>query len=202
LDPREVEFPADRVRVPSLGLDARALILCRGFTTDPDPWFGAVTFNAAKGEFLTVRVPGLTEARVVHRGVWLAPMGADLFRAGATYSWEPLDAQPTPEGRAELESKLRAVLRLPFEVVAHHAAVRPVVSTGLPVLGRHPVLPQLAYFNGLGSKGSLLAPFFADQLARHLCGTGASDPAVNVSRFLVHPTLPGGYDRGEPSLPT
>jgi glycine/D-amino acid oxidase-like deaminating enzyme len=162
------------------------VVFCRGFAPD-DPWFGGIRFNAAKGEMLTVRVPGLRETRTVHCSVWLSPLGDDLFRVGATYTWEPLDSRPTPEGRAELESKLRTFLKRPFEVIDHRAAVRPVIDAGYPVLGRHPAHPHLAYFNGLGSKGSLLAPFFADQLAAHLCGEGEIEEAVNVSRFLIHP---------------
>ena len=161
---------ASRVRLCSLGAEGQTVILCRGFTPDADPWFGGIRFNAAKGEMLTVRVPGLRETRTVHRGVWLSPLGDELFRVGATYTWEPLDSRPTPEGRAEIEAKLRAFLTLPFTVTDHRAAVRPVIDAGYPVLGRHPLYPHLAYFNGLGSKGSLLAPFFANQLAAHLCG--------------------------------
>ncbi len=184
VEPRDVEPTATGVRVPSLDIDARTLILCRGFDATADPWFGSIKFNAAKGEILAVRIPGVAEERVVHRGIWLAPDGDDVFRVGSTYTWEPLDPIPTPEGRAEIESKLRAFLRVPFEVIDHRAAVRPVIDAGFPVLGRHPLFPRLAYFNGLGSKGSLLAPFFANQLAAHLCGEGDIEPEVNVSRFF------------------
>ncbi|MFM8274262.1 MAG: NAD(P)/FAD-dependent oxidoreductase, partial [Gemmata sp.] len=191
-DPREIEFAPDCVRIPTLAVEAGTVVFCRGFAPDEDPWFGAVQFRAAKGEILTLRVRGLAEERVVHRGVWLVPVGSEQFRAGATYSWAPLDAVPSAEGRAEIEARLREFLKLPFEVLAHHAAVRPVVHAGLPTLGRHPQFPRLAYFNGLGSKGSLLAPYYADQLAAHLCGEGGIDPEVNVSRFLVHPQPPSG----------
>jgi glycine/D-amino acid oxidase-like deaminating enzyme len=161
---------------------ADVVVFCRGYALD-DPWFGGIAFNAAKGEILTIRALGLAEDRVIHRGVWLAPVGADLYRVGATYTWEPLDSVPTPEGRSEIESKLSAFLKVPFEVVDHRAAVRPVIDAGFPVLGRHPRNPHLAYFNGLGSKGSLLAPFFANQLADHLCGAGTIDDAVNLHKF-------------------
>lgn len=184
IDLRDIEPTADGVRLPSLDLIAGTLVLCRGFAPDADPYFGAIRFNAAKGEILTLRVPGLAEERVVHRGIWLAPLGGEVFRAGATYTWEPLDAQPTPDGRAEIEAKLRAFLRLPYEVIDHAAAVRPVIDAGFPVLGRHPRFPRLAYFNGLGSKGALLAPFFADQFAAHLCGDGEIETQVNVARSL------------------
>jgi len=187
LDPRELELTASGVRIPGLSVDAQAVIFCRGFDTDTDPWFGAVRFNAAKGEVLTVRVPGLAEDRVVHRGVWLAPVGNEVFRVGATYTRDQLDTRPTAEGRAEIESKLRAFLKLPFEVLDHRAAVRPVIDAGFPVLGHHPRHPQLAYFNGLGSKGSLLAPYFAEQLAQHVCDGTELEKGLDVSRFMVHP---------------
>ncbi|MCS6864141.1 MAG: FAD-dependent oxidoreductase [Gemmataceae bacterium] len=179
---------------------AGTVIFCRGFDPEPDPWFGRITFNAAKGEILTLRIPQLPESRVVHRGVWLVPVdvadattnsasSSSLFYLGATHTWQPLDAVPTSEGRAELENKLREFLRVPYEIVGHRAAVRPVIDAGYPVLGRHPDFPQLAYFNGLGAKGSLLAPFFAHQLAAHLCGQGEIDETVHVRKYLCRDSL-------------
>jgi glycine/D-amino acid oxidase-like deaminating enzyme len=185
LDPaRDAELRTDGVRLPRLDVEARVLVFCRGFAPDSDPWFGDIRFNAAKGEILTLRVPGLTEDRVIHRGIWLAPAGGDTYRAGSTYEWDDLTPTPTAAGRAEIESRLREFLRLPFEVIDRRAAVRPVIDAGYPVLGRHPDFPQLAYFNGLGSKGSLLSPFFAEQLARCLIGECEVDTEVNVRRFL------------------
>jgi glycine oxidase len=185
VDPgRDLELLADGVRIRRLNLEARTLVFCRGFTPDRDPWFGSIRFNAAKGEILTLRIPGLAEDRVVHRGIWLAPVGGDVFRAGSTYEWHDLTSTPTAVGRAEIESRLRAFLRLPVEVIDHRAAVRPVIDAGFPMLGRHPQWPQLAYFNGLGSKGSLLAPFCAEQLAACLAGERAPEAEVDVRKAL------------------
>ena len=69
-------------------------------------------------------------------------------------------------------------------MIGHHAAVRPVVDAGFPVLGRHPRFQQLAYFNGLGSKGSLLAPFFAEQLAACFAGEREVNAEVDVRNVL------------------
>ncbi len=180
----DVEIAADDVSIPKYNLKSRAIIFCRGFDDQTDTWFGAIRFNAAKGEILTLRIPGLREERIVHRGIWLAPLGDNLFRAGSTYEWDDLLPEPTANGRAEIESRLRLFLRLPFEVINHEAAVRPVIDAGYPVLGLHPQHSQLAYFNGLGSKGSLLAPFFAEQLVGCLSGERQPDPIVDVRRFL------------------
>src|SRR4029077_3930594 len=101
-----------------------------------------------------------------------------------TYNWDDLSCEPTAAGRAEIESRLSEFLRLSFQVIDHRAAVRPVIDAGFPVLGRHPQFPQLAYFNGLGSKGSLLAPFFAEQLAAYIAGERAVDAEVDVRKHL------------------
>jgi glycine/D-amino acid oxidase-like deaminating enzyme len=180
----DLELHDERVWFPLLGAGARMAVFCRGFDPASDPWFGGIRFNAAKGEILTLRIPEVREDRVVHRSVWLAPAGGDIYRAGSTYNWDDLTPTPTAAGRAEIEARLRVFLRLLFEVIGHHAGVRPVIDAGFPVLGRHPEFPQLAYFNGLGSKGALLAPFFADQLAACLAGERDVDAEVDVGKFL------------------
>lgn len=167
-------------------VEGGAVILCQGYTPDPHPAFAAVKFRPAKGEILTVRIPGLNEVRVLNRGgFWVAPTATpDVYRVGATYSWHQLDYVPTPEGRAELEDRLREVVRVPFEVIGHSAAVRPIAEGQKPRLGIHPANPRLGYFNGLSSKGSLLAPYFAEQFAAFLCGAGEIDPEVALPTAL------------------
>ena len=162
VDPaNDIVVSTDGVRVPRLDVSASKLVFCQGFDGAANPYFPDVTFNAAKGEILTLRIPGLAETRVVNRGVWLAPDGGDRWRAGATYSWDPLDCEPTTAGREDILTRLRTFLRLPVEVVGHAAAVRPIIDDRHPVIRWSAEFPRLGFFNGLGSKGSLLAPTFA-----------------------------------------
>lgn len=181
---RDVRLSAGRIRIPRLAVEASALILCRGFASDPDPWFDRVPFRAAKGEILTLRIPGYRETRTVHRGLWLAPADGECYLCGSTYTWERLDYLPTAQGRSEIERRLARFLRLPYAVTDHRAAVRPVIDAGYPTIGRHPVYPQIGYFNGLGSKGSLLAPFFAAQLVACWETERRPDPVVDVQRYF------------------
>ncbi len=155
-------------------------VLCQGYA--PGGPF-ALPFRAAKGEVLTVRA-SLDAERVLNRaGWWLAPAATD-FRFGATYSWDRLDAVPTPAGRIELEAKLRELTGEPFEVVGHDAGVRPILPGQKPVIGMHPTLPHLGVFNGLGSKGALTAPYFAEQFAAHLTDGTPIDAEVDVQNRL------------------
>jgi glycine oxidase len=179
---QDIVLGEGNVKIPRLNLLAEKLILCQGFNAIRNPWFRFVRFNPAKGEILTLRIPGLHEERIIHRGVWLMPLGEERFRTGSTYEWDQLDNLPTPKGQDEILSRVRDFLRLPLEVIDHQAAVRPALHDLKPVLGFHPEYSQLAIFNGLGSKGSLLAPYFANQFADALVDGKLIDPEVSLDR--------------------
>ena len=162
------------VELPRWNLRARTLVFCEGVAARTNPWFSNVEFKPARGEMLLVEIPLWTEERIIHGGVWIAPCRSPtegqprLYRVGATYDWDQLEAGPTAEGRSSLIALLEKLLHRPYTIVEHQAAVRPILKHVTPVIGVHPLYPQLGYFNGLGSKGSLQAPYLARQLASHL----------------------------------
>ncbi len=179
---RDMKIDQYGVVITNLGVRAKTLIFCQGAEAIHNPWFHDVQFKPAKGEILTLRIPGLEESRVIHGGVWLAPFSGDLFKAGSTYHWKSSDKIPTEKGRNEIVSKLNSYLRMPFEIVNHEAGVRPIHRNQYPILGRLPAEPRLACFNGLGSKGVLQAPYFADQMTRMLIEGSCVDAAVDLNK--------------------
>ena len=172
------------VSLPRIGLAASRLIFCQGVDGIRNPWFDAVRFLPAKGEILTLEIPKMNERRTINRHVWLAPAGENLARAGSTYDWENLNTVPTHDGRQQILCQLREFVNLPVKVVAHHAAVRPALHDARPRIGLHPLFPQLGFFNGLGSKGALQAPWLAEHLAGFLAGEHELDPEVDVARSV------------------
>lgn len=182
---RDIELTTGGVRLPALDVQASRLIFCQGYAPD-NPWFSHVRFNPAKGEILTLRIPDLAEQRIIHRGIWLMPLGHDLFRTGATYEWNELNSVPTTQGRDEICSRLREFLRLPVEVIEQSAAVRPILHHQYPAMGLHPQFPQLGIMNGLGSKGSLQAPWLANHFASFLAGECDLDPDVDLHHYDRH----------------
>lgn len=184
IDPRsDLRVQSSSISFPGLNVSAKRVIFCQGFQGSENPWFRSVPFDAVKGEILTVRIPGLQEQRVIHRGVWLAPKEGDLYRFGATHDREQMDNVPTPQGREDLCARLEQLMHLPYEVVDHQAAVRPVILGRRPMLGFHPAFPQLGYFNGLGSKGSLQAPWLAEHFADVITEKTPLLPELDVSQF-------------------
>ena len=182
---RDVVPEGDGVRLPRLGLLARAVVFCQGHAGSSNPWFLAIRFHSARGDILTLRIPGLGESRIVNRGVWLTPGDDGTHRAGATYDRTNLLDEPSPNGREAIVTRLREFLRLPFEVLDHRAAVRPIIDPIRPVLGFHPLHPGLGFFNGLGSKGALVAPFFAARLADTLVHGHPLESEVDLRRLTT-----------------
>ena len=182
----DIEIESGLVKLTPQNYTTKRVVFCQGFAGSRNGWFEKVQFDATRGEILTLRIPGLSETRIVNGGVWLVPLGDELFRAGATYDWNCLDAGPTDLGREEICERLRRFLRLPFEVVEHSAGVRPIVVGRHPVLGFHPEHPQIGIFNGLGSKGSLQAPLLSEQMTKLLLDGTPLDQEVDVvSRFSL-----------------
>lgn len=172
---RDCELNDSIAVAPGLGVAAKQVVLCRGFAEADAGQMPPGFFEPAQGEVLTLRVPDLDETRVVQRGVWLAPLGGRLFKAGATFNRELIGVLPTAAGREEIEAKLRDFLRLPFEVVGQTAGVRPIVRGRRPVVGtiQH---ERLGVMNGLGANGTLWAPWVARRYTDHI-KSGSELPA-------------------------
>lgn len=164
----DIRCDEDSVQVVPWDTSAKHLILCQGTDAHHDVWCSHLPFEAAKGEILTVRVPGLDDRRTFRKRVWLTPLGQQHFLVGATFDREHLDHQPTAAGRAQLLEGLHEFLRTSPEVVAQHAALRPIIRGRRPVTGLSDRNARIGYFNGLGSKGALRAPWYAARFASQL----------------------------------
>lgn len=148
---------------------ASKIISCEGFAASKNPHFQWIRYKAAKGEILTVKFEQPLPPRCIHRGLWMAPtLDPCIWRIGSTYEWSELNQTPTGAGRENIESRLRDLVTIRWQVIDHSAAVRPIIHESKAMLGLHPAKPSLGYFNGLGSKGSLHAPWYAAMLASHL----------------------------------
>lgn len=150
------------------GITTESLIFCQGFRARENPWFPQLSFDAARGEVLTLHLPGVTEGRTLHRDAWLAPIGNERYQAGSTYDHEDLNSGPTKAGRESILHRLHDVLKIPVIVEDHRSAVRPILVGRRPVFGFHKTHRQLAFFNGLASRGCVAAPAFAATLGDEL----------------------------------
>lgn len=176
-----VRFQPDGVHYRDL--QARAVVFAEGYRAKDNPFFNYLPFGGAKGEVLIVRIPDAGFEKVLKHRIFIAPLGNDLYWIGNTNHNRFDHLDPTPEGKAFLLERLQDLLRLPFEIVSHQAAVRPTVRDRRPFLGAHPGIPNCFIFNGLGTKGTSLGPFWARHLTQFLLLHQPLDPEVDIRRF-------------------
>ncbi|RRB06381.1 NAD(P)/FAD-dependent oxidoreductase [Larkinella rosea] len=158
------------------------LICCEGPHARENPFFDWLPYNPVKGQLLEVRMDRYPITNIVNQGVFIMPVESNLYRIGATYTWHDIDWQTTEDGKAFLIQKLHGLLKVPYEVVGQAVGIRPATKDRRPLIGLHPVESAVGIFNGLGTKGVSLAPFFADQFADFLEGRKELDPEVNIER--------------------
>jgi len=159
----------DGVSLPRLGVRASRVIYCGGADDRFVPRFTALKFLPAKGEILSVRTSVSRADTILSSGIWLAPSSLNTYRLGATYDSQNLNQHPTEGGRKWLLGRLgELVSDTVVDVVEHQAAVRPALDDQKPILGMCPQELRVGIFNGLGSKGSLQAPWLAEHFVSHL----------------------------------
>lgn len=139
--------------------------------------------RCAKGEILTVHAPQWQQQRMITGRNWLVPLGQDFYKVGASYEWEYPHAEPTASGLELLLGIARDLGGEGFTITKHEAGLRPIVRKSKPVAGL--ISPTCGVFNGLGSKGSLTAPWASAQLAAEIIDGTPIESGLSASAYFA-----------------
>jgi glycine oxidase len=159
-------------------------IFCTGSGMVNHEIFSKILLRPNKGQVLTIEAPQMSLGRMLNFGKFLIPLGNNLFRLGATYELENPNPNPTDEGRAEILSSFEKVSTSPYHVIDHKSGYRPATHDRKPVIGMLPDQPHIGTFNGFGSKGVMLIPYFAEEFASFLKGNSGIHPEVRLARYF------------------
>lgn len=163
-------------------ITASRIVFCEGAGMRGNPFFRYLPMSDNKGEILLLQAqkyPGL----MVKRKYFTIPLESGLIWFGSENSWQ--DPTPGPSSRAfdALKNELETSYLMPFEIAGHKAAFRPTVKDRRPLLGTHPRYTGMHLFNGLGTKGASLAPYFSKVMAAYLLEGKELPPDVDIRRF-------------------
>ena len=183
LDYSQILFKENEIEINSSTADK--IIFCEGHKITQNPFFNFVAMKPVKGEIVTIKSESLFTEAIINKGIFILPLKQKgFYKVGATYNWEELSDIPTKEGTESILSKLREIIDASFEVMQVDAGVRPSVSDRRPIIGKHPTNEKLWVFNGLGTKGVMIGPYFAELTANAICDNQSIPEEVNVERFL------------------
>ncbi|MBI1836507.1 MAG: FAD-dependent oxidoreductase [Flavobacteriia bacterium] len=159
------------------------IVFCEGSNNDLNPWFGYLPVEHTKGEVLTISSEKITENESLNRKCFLLPVGNKTFKLGATYVWHTNNTVLTEEGKNDLIEKAGLLTSFPFEITEHKAGIRPTSPDRRPIVGRHHIFKKFSIFNGLGTKGYLIAPKLAEEFVHFILYDTEMDKEVKLERF-------------------
>ncbi|MDF9797709.1 glycine oxidase [Catalinimonas alkaloidigena] len=160
---------------------ASKLILCDGPDASSNLYFEWLPFQLVKGEILYIK-PEKEQQVVYNRGIFILPVGREC-KVGSTYEHHDISYETTEKARTYLEEKIRKLCKFRYEVVSQKAGIRPATQDRKPFIGIHPEHKPLGIFNGLGTKGVSLAPYYAKQFTSYLLKEESLDEEVDIKRF-------------------
>tara|TARA_B110000003_G_scaffold68419_1_gene69504 strand:+ start:3309 stop:4349 length:1041 start_codon:yes stop_codon:yes gene_type:complete len=161
------------------------IVFCEGYSMKNNPFFNYLPLTGSKGEMLIIRSSMLSEKSIWKSKFFIVPLGQSLFWVGATFNHIDKTTEKSLSAKNELLSELNQKLNVPFEVVGHEAQIRPTVSDRRPLLGSHYKLDNLYIFNGLGTRGSLMAPRLSEFMYNYIFSEKALPTSIDIRRFTV-----------------
>jgi hypothetical protein len=139
----------------------------------------------SKGEIISVQNDQAMPKKILNDGHWFLPAADDAAKVGATYEWEWPDEDPSAEAKTLLTGACKRLTGIDngWSVIDHKAGIRPTTKDKNPLIGVHPQQSQLTVFNGFGSKGSMLIPFYASRLVDFLLRGASLPEQADIKRF-------------------
>jgi glycine oxidase len=158
---------------------AKKIIFCQGELVRSGKFFSWLPIQPLKGETLTIQTAEVV-SKIYNRGVYVVP---GIWKVGATYQFKDTSPVITEAARQELESKLKELVSFPYSITDQSWGMRPTTPDRRPILGPHPDWNSLVIFNGLGTKGVSLAPYFSNVLTGWIENGTPINKEVDIHRY-------------------
>ena len=168
--------------VQYMDLKASQIIFCDGPFVQQNPWWKNLPFKPVRGEIIDIKC-SLPSDRIYNRGVFMLPKEGK-FRVGSTYDHSLLTFEPQQKGINDLQARLSKLFDGEYEIFSTNAGVRPATSDRRPYIGWHSENKAVGIFNGFGTKGVSLVPYFSKLFVESIEGNSKIHPEADVRRVF------------------
>ncbi len=165
-------------------ISAKKIIFTEGSKVVYNPFFPKNAIVGNKGEYLIIKAPSLKMEMLLKGAMYVIPLGNDEYKIGATYGRDDYTTNPTEVAKEEILSKVKTFINCSFEIIGQTAGVRPTTKDHRPLLGSLAENPNLVFFNGLGSRGFLMAPLLSEALFNFLENDVLLPKEMNIKRMI------------------
>ncbi len=172
-------------------IEANSIVFAEGSGVIHNPLFplsispeNDKVFVPNKGEYIIIKAPNLKLDAILKGGMMLIPLGEDFYKVGASYGRDETDTNTTKKAQDTIVEKLAAMVDCSYEIVDQVAGVRPTVKDRKPLIGGLPQHNNVAFLNGLGTRGLSMAPLLSQLLFDFLEIQKPLPPEIDLKRFI------------------
>lgn len=156
-----IQSEADLISIK--GIQSKNVIFCQGYQAFENPYSSNIAYKFSKGHSIIFSC-NLPSDFNYKDEFYITPLGNNHFWTGVGNEWNNLDPTIEPDKIKAIKDNIEAKLNQKIEIVSIHSGIRPTMVRRKPLVDRHPIHPNIYFFNGLGTKGTSLAPYFAKML--------------------------------------
>jgi len=166
-------------------IKAKKIIFCEGHKMLENPFFNYLPLTPVKGETLVIEAENLKLNEKMSKGKrFIVPWQKEnQYWLGSSYIRNYKNELPTENERNTLIADLESMINVPYKMVSHQAGIRPTNLHRKPFLGFHPKHKNIGIFNGLGTKGVSLSPFYGQHFVECLIKQKTLQIEVNIEKY-------------------
>jgi glycine oxidase len=164
------------------------IIFCEGYHGIDNPWFNYLPLQTTKGQTITIESNTLPSNEILNRKCFILPIkDTEHFKVGSTYEWDTTDLSITEEGLNSLKQNIDQLIdnQNKYSIIHQEAGIRPTVKDRRPLIGEHPTFKKCYIFNGLGTKGYLMAPLLSEELYKFMYEDISLDKEIDIKRIKL-----------------
>jgi glycine oxidase len=160
------------------------VVFCEGPYASKNPHFHWLPFKPCKGEWIIVQTDRAVTDVVVNDQINIIPLGDNKYKLSSTYEWDDLTWNKTSKAADELLAAFERIFKCNTKIIDQQVGIRPSAADRRPYIGSHPRQRNLHIFNGLGTKGIMLAPYFSEEFAAYLVEGKTLKDEINIARHI------------------
>lgn len=164
------------------GLSCDKIVFAEGHQIKNNLLFSYLPVGQTKGEVLKLNAECKLE-HILNSGVFLLTDENGDWLCGSNFEWNASSYAPTSAAKDEILSKLKMYYKGELKILQQVAGIRPTSPDRRPILGDHPEQKNHFIYNGLGTKGVLIAPLVSKIFSEYLLNGSKIPDEMHVKRF-------------------
>jgi len=160
------------------------ILFCEGFRVGENPYFNNLPIIPAKGEAILIKRK-LDVHFMAKNNCMMTHWNDDLVWYGATLDNKATDIKPNEDSKRFLSENYKEDFGEEPKLEKLLSGIRPTSRDRRPVIGRNPKVTNMAILNGLGTKGTSLAPYSAALLVENILKDKEVPLELSVARFAI-----------------